>query len=91
MAATLEIHFGETGLLYRAFAFGFHLKSKCTRKSPTLIRHFLRVLLQILYRVQAHSALRRIGLNGRGKVLRQGRDFNLGASRLRKWQASISK
>ena len=42
MAATLEIHFGETGLLYRAFAFGFHLKSKCTRKSPTLIRHLFK-------------------------------------------------
>ena len=42
MAATLEIHFGETGLLYRAFAFGFHLKSKCTRKSPTLFRHLFK-------------------------------------------------
>ena len=42
MAATLEIHFGETGLQYLAFAFGFHLKSKCTRKSPTLIRHLFK-------------------------------------------------
>ena len=42
MAATLEIHFGETGLQYLAFAFGFHLKSKCTRKSPTLFRHLFK-------------------------------------------------
>ena len=42
MAATLEIHFGETGLQCLFFAFGFHLKSKCTRKSPTLFRHLFK-------------------------------------------------